>query len=197
MDDLIIFIIYNSVFGTFIRRICRICKFFQILGVINVSCDVFCNAPDRFHQRSDQFHRQPGRAGYSKATLAYWLILCSFEYVMHSRKRMRYAFIFLNHFSEFGPSAGFIQKTFKPPAGCLRRATESFAIHQIGSCIALFQCLLIWISTVKPKSVRADKGRPVGSGLVHRLPQRLQVCVSENGWEMGRNACGLFDHHDS
>lgn len=50
---------------------------------------------------------------------------------------------------------------------------------------------------MKPKSVRADKGRPVGSGLVHRLPQRLQVCVSENGWEMGRNACGLFDHHDS
>lgn len=110
MDDLIIFIIYNSVFGTFIRRICRICKFFQILGVINVSCDVFCNSPDRFHQRSDQFHRQPGRAGYSKATLAYWLILCSFEYVMHSRKRMRYAFIFLNHFSEFGngPALGLL-----------------------------------------------------------------------------------------
>lgn len=84
----------NSVLSTFIRRICIMLQVLSNLGCHECLMWCFCNAPDRFHQWSDQFHRQPGRAGYSKATLAYWLILCSFEYVMHSRKRLPYAFIF-------------------------------------------------------------------------------------------------------
>ena len=51
---------------------------------------------------------------------------------------------------------------------------------------------------MKPKSVRADKGRPVGSGLVHRLPQRLQVCVSENGWKWAEMpaVCWIITIHE-